>query len=81
MTSPVSSLSEADAHQFSFSKREGERRRLPMDAQGFRALAQRCRELSRIAARSEIREQLREWVDDFEAEAEAVEGRHPLDGL
>jgi hypothetical protein len=48
-----------------------------MDALGFRALAQRCRDLSRIAARSEVREQLREWVDDFEAEAEAVERRQP----
>jgi hypothetical protein len=47
-----------------------------MDAQAFRALARRCRELSRIAARSEVREQLRQWVDDFEAEAKAVEGRH-----
>jgi hypothetical protein len=64
-------------HQFSFSNRGGERRRFPMDALGFRALAQRCRDLSRIAARSEVREQLREWVDDFEAEAEAVERRQP----
>jgi hypothetical protein len=48
-----------------------------MDAQWFRALAQRCRDLSLIAARLEVREQLREWVDDFEAEAETVEGRHP----
>jgi hypothetical protein len=49
----------------------------PMDAQGFRALAQRCRELSQITARSEVREQLREWIEDFEAEAKAAEGRHP----
>ncbi len=48
-----------------------------MDAQEFRALAQRCRELSQTAALLEVREQLREWVDDFEAEAKAVEGRHP----
>ena len=40
-------------------------------------LAQRCRDLSQIAALSEVREQLREWVDDFEAEAEAVERRQP----
>ena len=70
---PVSSLSEADTRQFSFPKREGERRRFPMNAQGFRAQAQRCRDLSLIAARPEVREQLREWVDDFEAEAEAAE--------
>jgi transposase-like protein len=48
-----------------------------MDAQGFRSLAQRCRELSQIAARLDVREQLREWIDDFEAEAKAAEGRHP----
>jgi hypothetical protein len=59
------------------TKREGERRRFAMDAQEFRAQAQRCRDLSLIAARLEVREQLREWVDDFEAEAEAAEGRHP----
>ena len=33
----------------------------------------RCRELQRIAARDEVREQLRRWAGDFEAEAEAVE--------
>ena len=65
----------------SSEQRGGERRRFPMDAQDFRAQAQRCRELSRIAVRSEVREQLRQWVDDFEAEAEAVERRHPLVGL
>ena len=48
-----------------------------MDAQAFRALAQRCRDLIQIATRSEVREQLREWVDDFEAEAEAAERREP----
>ena len=46
-----------------------------MDAQHFRALAQRCRDLLLIATRSEVKEQLREWIDDFEAEAEAMEGR------
>ena len=48
-----------------------------MDAQGFRSLAQRCRELSQIAAGLDVREQLREWIDDFEAEAKAAEGRPP----
>jgi|HubBroStandDraft_4_1064222.scaffolds.fasta_scaffold546457_2 HPt (histidine-containing phosphotransfer) domain-containing protein len=48
-----------------------------MDAQGFRALAQRCHDLGQIAAGLEVREQLHEWVDDLEAEAEAAEGRHP----
>jgi hypothetical protein len=36
-------------------------------------MADRCRELHRIAARDEIREQLRQWAEDLEAEAEAVE--------
>ena len=44
-----------------------------MDAQGFRALADRCRELARVAVRDDIREQLRQWMYDFEAEAEAAE--------
>ena len=48
-----------------------------MDAQDLRALAQRCRDLSQIAAGLEVREQLHEWVDDLEAEVEAVEGRYP----
>jgi hypothetical protein len=38
-------------------------------------MAQRCRDLLRVAVRSEVKEQLREWVDDFEREAEATEGR------
>jgi HPt (histidine-containing phosphotransfer) domain-containing protein len=52
-----------------------------MDAQGFRALAQRCHDLGQIAAGLEVREQLHEWVDDLEAEAEAVERQHPLGDL
>jgi hypothetical protein len=44
-----------------------------MDAHDMRALAQRCRELSRIATDPEIKEQLVEWIDDFETEAEAIE--------
>ena len=54
-----------------------------MDAQYFRGLADRCRELSRVAVRDDIRQQLRQWVDDFEAEAEAIEtaqqSRHTLE--
>ena len=42
-----------------------------MDAQDFRALAQRCRDLLRIAVRSEVKEQLRQWTEDLEDEAEA----------
>ncbi len=52
-----------------------------MDAQGFRALAQRCRDLSQIATGLEVRKQLHEWVADLEAEAEAVERQHPLGDL
>ncbi len=44
-----------------------------MDAEGFRALAPRCRELVLVAVRDDIRRQLRQWADDFEAEAEAAE--------
>ena len=44
-----------------------------MNAREFRALADRCRELERIAVRDELRQQLRQWVEDFEAEAKAIE--------
>ena len=44
-----------------------------MNAREYRALADRCRELHRIAERDEVREQLRQWAIDFEEEAEAVE--------
>jgi hypothetical protein len=44
-----------------------------MNAQGFRALAERCRELQRVAVRDDIREQLRQWAIDFDAEADAIE--------
>ena len=40
---------------------------------GFRALANRCGELLRVALRDDIRQQLRQWIDDFEAKAEAAE--------
>ena len=40
-----------------------------MNAREFRAMADRCRELHRIAVRDEVREQLRRWAEDFEAEA------------
>jgi len=36
-------------------------------------MAERCRELQRIAVRDEMREQLRQWSVDLEAQAEAVE--------
>jgi len=44
-----------------------------MDAERFRALADRCLELSRVAARDDIRQQLRQWAAEFEAEAKAAE--------
>jgi len=44
-----------------------------MNAREFRAMADRCRELQRGTVRDDIREQLRQWAEDFEAEAEAAE--------
>ena len=44
-----------------------------MDAGRLRALASRCRDLARVAIRDDIRRQLREWTDEFEAEAKAKE--------
>jgi hypothetical protein len=46
-----------------------------MDSEDFRAMAQRCRDLLRIAVRPEVKEQLRQWAEDFEDEAEAAKGR------
>jgi hypothetical protein len=80
---PVSLISETDARQFSFFVKEGSqfsffvkegggRRRVLVDAQDFRALAQRCRDLLLIAIRPEVKEQLRLWAEDFD-EAEAME--------
>src|SRR5207247_1742270 len=46
-----------------------------LDADDMRAKAQRCRDLLRIAIRPEIKEQLRQWAEEFEEEAEALEGR------
>ena len=43
-----------------------------MNAREFRAIAERCRELQRVAVRDDIREQLRQWAEDFEAEADAI---------
>lgn len=46
-----------------------------MDAQHFRAMAERCREMGRVVARDDVREQLRQWADDFDDEADALEKR------
>ena len=43
-----------------------------MNAREYQAMADRCRELLRIAVRDEVREQLRQWADDFEAEADKI---------
>ena len=40
-----------------------------MNAKRLRAIADRCRELSRIAVRDEVRQQLRQWAEEFEVEA------------
>ena len=37
----------------------------------FRHMAQRCREMLRIATSSEVREQLRLWAADFNAQAKS----------
>jgi hypothetical protein len=52
----------------------GERRDDMLDPDDMRTRAQRCRELLRVAVRPEVKEQLREWADDFEEEAAALEG-------
>jgi len=44
-----------------------------MDVDDFRRLADRCRELRRLAVRDDVREQLRQWADDFDVEADALE--------
>jgi hypothetical protein len=41
--------------------------------QDLRAKAQRCRDLLRTAVRPDVRDQLREWADDFDVEAEQKE--------
>jgi hypothetical protein len=41
--------------------------------QDLQVKAQRCRDLLRTAVRQDVREQLREWAKDFDAEAEQTE--------
>jgi len=45
-----------------------------MNAREFRALAERCREL--LAERDDVREQLRQWAEDFEDEAVSIDKAH-----
>ena len=44
-----------------------------MNAQKLHALADRCRKLVCVAVRDDVREQLRQWVLDVEAEADAAD--------
>jgi hypothetical protein len=44
-----------------------------MDPKTLRARADRCRELLRGAVRDDICEQLRQWAEDFDDEADALE--------
>lgn len=44
-----------------------------MEIDDYRAMAERCRDLLRVAVRDDIREQLRRWAEDFDAEADALE--------
>jgi hypothetical protein len=44
-----------------------------MDAAVFRERAERCRALLRVAVRDEVRAQLRQWAEEFDAEADALE--------
>ena len=48
-----------------------------MDPRECRALAQRCRELSRTA--TDLRDQLVDWIDYFETEAEEIEAELELE--
>jgi hypothetical protein len=47
------------------------------DADYFKQKAQRCRELERIAVMAEVREQLRLWAEEFDAQAEGIEVLSP----
>ena len=59
--------------------RRGRKATVSVNAQASRALAQRCRDLLHVAVRSDVKEQLRQWVDDFD-EAEAMEHKRSPGG-
>jgi uncharacterized protein (DUF111 family) len=44
-----------------------------MDAERLRAIARHCRELLRVVRRPEVKEQLREWEHEIEAEVQIAE--------
>jgi hypothetical protein len=53
---------------------------LYMDAKTSRDRAHRCRELLRGNLRDDVREQLRQWANEFDDEADALErGRLPTE--
>jgi hypothetical protein len=60
---------------FCSSNVRGRKATVSVHAQDTRALAQRCRDMQRIAVKSEVKELLRQWADVFEDDAEAMEGR------
>src|SRR5438309_11342035 len=43
-----------------------------MDAAAFRVMARRCRDLLQIAVLEEIKVQLHQWAEEFEAEADSL---------
>jgi hypothetical protein len=53
----------------------GEASIMAWTAEDLRDKAQRCRNLQRVAVSDDIRDQLREWADDFDTEAEMIEER------
>jgi hypothetical protein len=70
----VSSISDADLRQFLLPKDKRKASEgVSVDAQDMRVRAQRCRDLLRIAVRQEVRDQLREWAEEFDEAAEAME--------
>ena len=44
-----------------------------MDAAAFRVMARRCRDLLQIAVREEIKVQLHQWAEEFDAEADSLD--------
>jgi len=44
-----------------------------MDVATIRARAERCRDLLRVAISEEVRAQLRQWAEEFDDEADAIE--------
>jgi hypothetical protein len=45
----------------------------PMTVDDYRAMADRCRELLRVTVPDDVRNQLRQWAEDLDAEADAIE--------